>query len=83
MATTQKEIREWLEGGKLEKATHMLVVCDTYDYDDYPVYVKPGQDPKAIYAHYHGPNMQKVMEVYSYNYDLEGQLGEFRACHLD
>lgn len=30
----------WLAQGKRLKATHLIVVCDTYDYEDYPVFVR-------------------------------------------
>ena len=42
MATTQAILREWLIEGLKEQATHMVVVCDTYDWEDYPVYVRYG-----------------------------------------
>lgn len=71
--TTAKEIREWLEGAKKKGATHMLVVCDTFDWSDYPVYVLPGKSVDAAIKEYHGPNMQKVMEVYNMAMDLDEQ----------
>lgn len=85
MATTQAEIREWLERAKKNGATHVIVVCDTYDHEDYPVEVKPGEDVKHRTAEYSGPNMQRVMEVYSLTgkHDVEAQLAEHRAFHYD
>ena len=50
------------------------MVCDTFDHEDYPVYVKPGEDVRAIYAQYNGPNMQRVMEVYNLLWDRDSQL---------
>lgn len=44
--------------------THVIIVCDTFDHEDYPVYVKAGESVKERFAHYNGPNMQRVMEVY-------------------
>jgi hypothetical protein len=82
MATTQDKIRCWLERGKQGNATHMLVACDTFDYEDYPVYVQPGQDVAARVAGLNGKNMQRVMEVYNFALPLEAQLNENRAWHL-
>lgn len=31
--TTPNEIQEWLNEGLKFKATHVLIVCDTYDYE--------------------------------------------------
>ena len=82
MAATNKEIRTWLEN-KPEGATHMIVVCDTFDHDDYPVYVMPDQNVKEVEASHNGPNMQRVIEVYSFNHNIESQLNETRAHHYD
>lgn len=82
--TTHKDIKEWLQYGRKRKdITHMLVVCDTFDWEDYPVYVKKGENCREIYQKYQGPNMQKVMEVYSYNKNLEKQLRERSSFHFD
>lgn len=83
MSTSKADIRRWLERGKGHGATHMIVVCDTFDWTDYPVYVKPGQDPQLIRKKYDGKNMQKIMECYSYGRDLTEQLSEHRAFHWD
>ena len=57
----------------------MIVVCDTYDWDDYPVYVMPTEDAQKKYSEYNGPNMQKVMEVYNLKKDIDKQVGQHRA----
>jgi hypothetical protein len=83
MAATQDMIRDWLKEAKEEGATHVIVVCDTYDHEDYPVQVMPGVDPKAVYERYNGKEMQRVMEVYALHLDFESQLNERRAFHLE
>jgi hypothetical protein len=81
--TTKDEIMNWLEEGKAVGATHMLVICDTFDWEDYPVYVKTIEDVNKKIAEYSDPNkMQKIMEVYSYALDIEAQLKEHRAYHV-
>jgi hypothetical protein len=57
----------------------MLIVCDTFDWEDYPVYVEPTQDVKEVYERRHGRNMQKVMEVYKLSADMDEQLAEDRC----
>lgn len=59
-------------------ATHMIVVCDTYDWEDYPVYVSPDQDVHKIAAGHNG-NMQRVMEVYKLSMDMNAQLNQHRV----
>lgn len=82
MATTKNDIREWLERGKTQDATHVIVVCDTFDHGDYPVMVKSGQDPREIYDKYNGKDMQRVMEVYKLNMDWETQLNQSRSFNF-
>jgi hypothetical protein len=79
--TTTAGIRKWLEYGKENGATHLIVVCDTYDYTDYPVYVSPGEDVREVAEKHRDKNMQRVMEIYNLAEDWEDQLDEPRAFH--
>ena len=81
-AATKQDISDWLNRGKKEGATHVIVVCDDYDHEDYPVYVQPGEDPREVSKRFIGTNnMQQIMEVYKLSDDLEAQLSEHRAFH--
>lgn len=85
MAANREDIERWLEAARQENATHVIIVCDTYDWDDYPVDVYAGQDVRKIESHYNGKNMQKVMEVYSLTgkHSIEEQLNTHRAFFYD
>lgn len=83
MAAQLADLKRWFETAEEVKATHMIVVCDTYDWEDYPVYVNPGEDPRKIAEQYSGKNMQKVMECYKISLGWESQSKEFRANHWD
>jgi hypothetical protein len=83
MATTREDIKKWLDRGKEWDASHMLVVCDGFSYEDYPVYVTMEADVNEAFRNYHGKKMQRVMEVYSFRRDLDEQLNERRAFHFD
>lgn len=74
MATSLDDLRGWFEKGKLEGATHMIIVCDIFDYEDYPVYVLPKEDVRDKAFDLGTTNMQKVMEVYDLRKDIEGQM---------
>jgi len=91
MGTSQAEIRNWLKDAKKKDATHVVVVCDTFDWEDYHIDVYPVG--KKVYSYdyddvnmaiksHNGVNMQKVMEVYNLSMDLEKQLNEHRAYHI-
>ena len=80
MATTQADIREWINEAS-EDTRWMIVVADTFDYEDYPVYV--ADDEKKFWEAFdaHNEAMQRIMEVYDLDMDVEPQLKEFRANH--
>ena len=74
MPTGKKEIGEWFDRGKKQKATHMIIVCDTFDYEDYPVYVMKGEDVRDVISKYRMMKMSRVMEVYNLTMDKKGQI---------
>jgi len=91
---TTAEIKEWLSneyrefycrmhGYSPDDLTHMIVVCDTFSWEDYPVFVTRDQDVREVEAEYDDVNMQRIMEVYSLSMDIEKQLAEKRAFHYD
>lgn len=80
MGTSRQDIQNWLEDGKDQGATHMIVVCDTYDFEDYPVYVMPDEDVKKKAARYNDTeHMKKVMEVYDISKEWDNQLNKQRC----
>lgn len=92
MAATQQDIRKWLtcikDGSYIlsredAKATHVIIMCDDFDFSDYPVPVYEDQDVNEVLEEKRAGSMQRVMEVYSLNRDIEEQLAEHRAFHLD
>jgi hypothetical protein len=78
MKTTKEDIQRWINNAP-KKATHMIVVCDTFDWEDYPVYVLAGQDVNKVHNAHNGVNMQKVMEVYNLSMPIKNQLNEMRS----
>jgi len=81
MATTVEELRAWLTW-KEPKYDYVLIVCDTYDWEDYPVYCKAEELADQIYK-FDGRSMQKIMEIYDLHADLEDQLSKSRTgLHL-
>ena len=80
MATTTEQIAEWFDQGIKDGAKHMLVVCDTFDWTDYPVYTTTDED---CLARFRNPgSMQKVMEVYDLGMDKREQINDGLVWHL-
>ena len=67
-------IAGWFRRGvSEEKADYMIVVCDTFDYEDYPVYVSTDEFWKK-HKEFDGNNMQRIMEVYDLKQPMAPQL---------
>lgn len=75
--TTKSQIAEWFDRGVAQGASHLVVVCDTYDWDDYPVFCANQEEAHKRVAN--PGEMQRIMEVYNLSKDKEEQLNEHRA----
>ncbi len=66
--STASEIKDWFDEAKKIGSSHMIVVCDTFSHEDYPIGVyspiKGDEECLKRYNEHNGPNMQRVMEVY-------------------
>jgi hypothetical protein len=88
MTATRAMISAWLDELYSPpfgtKPTHMIVACDRFDYEDYPVFVMEGEDVEAKVAEYTGGefSLKGIHEVYSAALPKEDQLNEDRAWHL-
>ena len=83
MPVTRDGIFAWYDEGKKKGATHMIIVCDTFDWDDFPVYVMAGENARDKAESEGKKPMQKVMEVYSLSLPVLDQFQERRAFHYD
>jgi hypothetical protein len=82
MAATREDIDRWIATAKQLGAKYIISVCDTFDYDDYPVYVMPEDNLEEKKKLYDGHNMQKINEVITINDDgtvTEGIKNIFRS----
>ena len=61
----------------------MIVVCDEFDFENYPVYVRHDDSVKQRVESYDKKDLTHVDEVYSKNYDKEEQLKAHRTFHTD
>lgn len=85
MAATRQDISRWFDTGhNTGGITHMIVVCDMIDWEDYPIYVPADQDVKEVVAGIPvNDSALKIMEVYSYAVDKERQMNMHRAWFPD
>ena len=82
MTATKLEIIMWLEKARAQGATHLIIACDRYNYDNYPIYVTAKEDVRKEIRRIIRQNMQSIDEVYDMSMSLEEQLNEHRAVHF-
>ena len=83
---TREEIEERLFDGNTGKYSHMIVYCDRFDYSDMVHYVKYDEDVNNVIRDIQNGGsfeMFIIEEVYNYNLNLESQLNERRAYHIE
>lgn len=74
MSTTLSELKQWFQNGVKHKALYMIVACDTFDWEDYPIYCKTREEMIQQVADHTGINMQKIMEVYDLTIPMKDQM---------
>ncbi len=80
----KEEIRELLYYGRDKGYTHMIIICDRWDYTYTTAYVSEEEDvEEVIQEKLSWGNLYSVTEIYNYGMDLEFQLGEYRANHQE
>jgi hypothetical protein len=82
MTTEKSDIDKWFERGIEYGDRWMLIVCDMFDYEHYPVFIKENSNFWEIYDEYNEINAQKIMEVYDLSLDKYLQLNTHRAWNV-
>ena len=80
-AATKQQIKEWVEKGKENDCTHVIIAVDTWNHEDYPVYVNADMDIHNKIKYYEKSN-DRIMEVYNMHMDLEEQLNQHRCYNI-
>ncbi|MCM1053016.1 MAG: HD domain-containing protein [Ruminococcus sp.] len=80
---TKNQIKEGLYYGKDKNYSHFIIYLDTFDYEYGFWYVKNDENVNSIICELNSRDMTKIVEVYNYSLDLEEQLAEVRAFHIE
>ena len=82
MTALREDIRQWFREGVSAGCTHMIVMCDTFSFENYPVYVFPDKDAREIAKKHSKASLQKMEEVYNLKLDREKQLSSPRVMNF-
>lgn len=69
MAATRERVNLWIEAAKATKSKYIISVCDTFNYEDYPVFCKDKVDLIEKHKRYDDNNVQYVDEIIRINDD--------------
>ena len=69
MAASRIDVTRWIETAKELKCKYILSVCDTFEYDDYPVYCFYKATLLIEHSKHDGVNMQTINEIIRINAD--------------
>ena len=69
MAANRADVDLWINTARKRGCKYIISMCDTFDYDDYPVYCKDVNDLIMTYERHAGINMQNVNEIIMINDD--------------
>lgn len=80
MSTPRDEIARWFDDGLKQGAHYMVVMCDTFDWCNYPKYYSSAET--ALGGMRWPGKMQRVMECYDLTADKSEQMNQRRAMAL-
>ena len=63
MAARRADVDRWIQTAIERKLEFIISVCDTFDWDDYPVYCKDKNDLILNIDRYDGVDMQRINEI--------------------
>jgi hypothetical protein len=78
---TKQQIVDGFDTGINTGATHMLIVWDTWNFEDsydFIVYSYPGEDVNDLIKYYDAPGFYKVSAVFAMHLDFNQQLSDKR-----
>jgi hypothetical protein len=78
MAATKNQINDWVNKGKENKCTHVIIAVDTWDHEDYPIYVTSEKNIHTEISKFER-SKNRIMEIYKMSEDLEMQLNQYRS----
>ena len=76
------DISRWFDMGVKKGAKFLIVACDTFDHEDYPIYCSDDKECLKEYDSHNNVNMQRVVEVYDLTLDKHAQMSKSRVFNL-
>lgn len=72
-ATSKEEIESWFKEGVKDGHAYLIVRCDTFNHEDYPVYADSLKEANKVRDDY--SNIQLTHAVYDLKKPMKSQIG--------
>jgi hypothetical protein len=72
MAASLQDVRNWFQDGVAAGHRYLIVLCDTFAWEDYPRYAGSREEAQEIVDN--PGNMTRVMEFYDLGSTMEDQI---------
>lgn len=82
MAASFEEVRDMVYRGDNGINQYCIIAVDQFSFEDYPIYAVDREEALQLIDKTNSLNMQRVIEVYNYQQDIEEQLCETRAWRI-
>jgi len=63
MAVSREEFKKWVRDGKRNGYSHMISVCDTFNHEDYPIYISTLKELRSRKKLIENEDMQRINEI--------------------
>ena len=89
MTATRQDIEWWVKSAQNKGASHVIIVHDTFDNDNFPLYIMPGEDPREVFNEKYIKDRKPCEaayaadECYDLSLNIQEQLQERRAHHWE
>lgn len=82
MAANFEEVRDMVYNGDNGINRYCIIAVDQFSFEDYPIYAVDREEALQLIDKTNSLNMQRVVEVYDYQQDIEKQLRESYAWRI-
>lgn len=83
---SKEEIEKIVKNGDGGKYSHVMICLDHFDYNYFPIYINRDDKIMSVIDSFNAQNvgnMLSIEEIYNYDMNLDEQLNETRAYHID
>lgn len=63
MVATRNDVDRWIKEAIKNKMKFIISVCDTFEWDDFPIYCKDEEELRNEYPKHDGENMETINEI--------------------